>query len=58
MIQPSPHLEADVLTSAERWQRWEARGQANDARFMRRAHRLFWLAAVVIVAISLWARLH
>jgi hypothetical protein len=37
----------EILTSAERWRRWEQRGLDNDARFMRQVRRVGWSAVVV-----------
>ena len=38
--------EPELLTSEERWRRWEQRGRDNDARFMRQARRLLWSGAI------------
>jgi hypothetical protein len=47
-----PVSSSHVLTSEERWSRWEQRGR--DRRFMRRAHWMLWsaagLAAVLLLA--------
>jgi nicotinamide riboside transporter PnuC len=37
----------EILTSAERWRRWEQHGLDNDARFMRQVRSVGWSAVVV-----------
>jgi hypothetical protein len=39
----------EVVTSEERWRRWDQRGRNYDARFMRRARRELSSAAVVVI---------
>ncbi len=48
-----PSSIPEVLTSEERWSRWEQRGHDRDARFMRRAKRV--LSAGLIAAIIIFA---
>lgn len=48
-IDPSPNPE--VLTSEERWRRWEERGRGNDARFMRQMRRVFWAGVVAMTVV-------
>ncbi len=52
-----PPGNSEVLTSEERWRRWEQRGRDNDARFMRQVRRLFWVVLVVIGAVILFVLL-
>jgi hypothetical protein len=46
----------EILTSEERWRRWEQRGRDNDARFMRLVRRSFWSAIVLgtLLLLFLW----
>jgi hypothetical protein len=44
-----PSISPEVLTSEERWRRWEQRGRDNDARFMRRARWVFWSTSIVFL---------
>ena len=44
-------LNPEILTSEERWQRWEQRGHDNDARFMRNARRMFWSGVVATTVV-------
>jgi hypothetical protein len=46
-----PVLSPAVLTSAERWRRWEQRGKDHDARFMRNVRRMVWSAVVTITLV-------
>jgi hypothetical protein len=46
-----PVLNPEVLTSEERWRRWEQRGHDNDARFMRYVRRMFWSGLVAMTAV-------
>ena len=46
-----PVLNPEVLTSAERWRRWEQRGRDTDARFMRNVRRIFWSGLVAMTAV-------
>jgi len=43
-------LATAVLSSEERWNRWEQRGRDSDARFMRQARWL--LSAAITLAIG------
>jgi hypothetical protein len=45
-----PSVNTQVLTSEERWRRWEQRGMDNDAEFLRRAQRFLW---VVLIALTI-----
>jgi hypothetical protein len=45
-----PSVNTQVLTSEERWRRWEQRGMDNDAEFLRRAQRFLW---VVLIALAI-----
>ena len=47
-------LTPEVLTSQERWRRWEDRGRDNDARFMRQVRRMFWSGVIVMTAILIF----
>ena len=49
-----PVLNPDVLTSQERWHRWEQRGRDNDERFMLQARRLFWSGVVVTAVLMVF----
>jgi hypothetical protein len=44
----SPNLE--VLTSEERWRRWEQRSLDDDVRFMHQMRLVFWSAGVIVTA--------
>jgi hypothetical protein len=54
---PSRESEAltPVLTSEERWRRWEQRGRDDDARFMDHVRRGFWSAVIVLTVILVLA---
>ena len=43
----------EILTSGERWRRWEQRGLDNDARYMRQVRRVCWSVVVVGAILSL-----
>jgi hypothetical protein len=49
----TPSSQPEVLTSEERWRRWEERGQESDARSMRQVRRLFWSTVVAAAVLSL-----
>jgi nicotinamide riboside transporter PnuC len=53
---PTSSVEPELLTSVERWRRWEQRGQDNDARLMRRMRYLFWTSVVVMAAVLAFLR--
>ena len=46
-----PSVNTRVLTSEQRWRRWEQRGMDNDAQFLRRAQRFLW-AVLIALAIG------
>ncbi len=48
---PNPSPTPEVLSSDERWRRWEQRGRDNDARFMRRVSRMCWSGVFVATAV-------
>lgn len=50
-------LTPEVLTSQERWRRWEERGRDNDVRFMRQVRRMFWSGVVVMTVILIFSLL-
>jgi hypothetical protein len=43
---PVPNPE--VLTSEERWRRWQQRGRDDDARFMRQVRQMIWSGLVAL----------
>jgi len=49
MSNPLSH-GSEVLTSSDRWRRWEQRGRDRDALFMRRARWLSWCALAAVPA--------
>ena len=46
-----PSVNTQVLTSEQRWRRWEQRGMDSDAQFLRRAQRFLW-AVLIALAIG------
>jgi hypothetical protein len=52
-----PVSSSHVLTSEERWSRWEQRGRDRDRRFMRRAHWMLWSAAGLAAVLLMIAAL-
>ena len=45
-----PSVNTQVLTSEQRWRRWDQRGMDNDAQFLRRAQRFLWAVLIPVLA--------
>ena len=43
-----------VLTSDERWRRWEQRGFDNQIRFRRRVFRFLWTPVMLLTVLLLF----
>ena len=46
-----PVLNPQVLTSEERWQRWQQRGHDSDVQFRRNVRRMFWSGVVAMTVV-------